>query len=495
MRYKWIIYSMVIACFTGCSLGPEHTPPEKNLPGAWKEDSLPAASKGIRLLNEKPIIQWWHTLNDPILVKFIERSVTHNFDLRIAVTRVREARALRKVQASGFYPRVDAFFNQARLKGSENAFGPNPKLAAAGLGDLEGNMFQAGFDASWEIDFFGGTHKKVEAADAHLAAAFENQRNVLLTIMGEVAINYLQLRGNQRRLAVAKNNIRIQEETLLFTENRHLAGLGNELAVLQARSQLRATKSIVPMLNGAIRSGAYQLAVLTDQFPGEALAELNTSHPLPLPPKLIPVGLPSDLLLRRPDLRYAEQQLVAANAQIGMARADLFPRFFLTGTGGMDSTSTSSLFDWASRTWSFGPSIRWPIFHGGRIRANIEASQARKDVALYRYEQAIIAALTEVESGLAGYVAAQGEQQNLSKSVHASRQVLVLAQTLYKKGLTDFLTVLDAQGRLNILEDRLVISEIAMVTHLIHIYKALGGGWEIYEPKIHLSTVAPISNN
>jgi NodT family efflux transporter outer membrane factor (OMF) lipoprotein len=304
---------------------------------------------------------------------------------------------------------------------------------------------------------------------------------VLVTITAEVAIIYLELRGNQRRMAVAENNIRIQKDTLDFVEKRYRTGLGSELAVVQARSQLRATESFVPTLKAAIRAGAYQLGVLTGQMPAMALTELQSTKPLPLPPKLVPVGLPSDLLLRRPDLRRAERQLAASTSEIGTARADLFPRFFLTGSYGYDSTSLSDLFTWSSRTWSLGPTVHWPVFQGGRIRANIEATEARNEAALARYEQAVISALAEVESALAGYVEVQEERRKLAESVQASVRAVELAKNLYELGLSDFLTVLDADGRLTLVEDRLVVSEITMVTRLIQVYKALGGGWEKFE--------------
>jgi NodT family efflux transporter outer membrane factor (OMF) lipoprotein len=462
-------------------VGANYVPPQKTIPVTWEEPSATQSPEESLVVTKEPLVEWWQTLDDPQLVHFIDLAVQNNFDLRIAVARVREVRAFRKGTAAGLYPRIDMAANFIRQRGSENAFGPNPSLAQAGLGDLEGNVYQAGFDAGWEIDIFGGIRRAVEAADARLDAAIENRRDVLVTITAEVAIIYLELRGNQRRMAVAENNIRIQKDTLDFVEKRYRTGLGSELAVVQARSQLRATESFVPTLKAAIRAGAYQLGVLTGQMPAMALTELQSTKPLPLPPKLVPVGLPSDLLLRRPDLRRAERQLAASTSDIGTARADLFPRFFLTGSYGYDSTSLSDLFTWSSRTWSLGPTVRWPVFQGGRIRANIEATEARNEAALARYEQAVISALAEVESALAGYVEVQEERRKLAESVQASVRAVELAKNLYELGLSDFLTVLDADGRLTLVEDRLVVSEITMVTRLIQVYKALGGGWEKFE--------------
>jgi NodT family efflux transporter outer membrane factor (OMF) lipoprotein len=462
-------------------VGANYVPPQKTIPVTWEEPSATQSPEESLVVTKEPLVELWQTLDDPQLVHFIDLAVQNNFDLRIAVARVREVRAFRKGTAAGLYPRIDMAANFIRQRGSENAFGPNPSLAQAGLGDLEGNVYQAGFDAGWEIDIFGGIRRAVEAADARLDAAIENRRDVLVTITAEVAIIYLELRGNQRRMAVAENNIRIQKDTLDFVEKRYRTGLGSELAVVQARSQLRATESFVPTLKAAIRAGAYQLGVLTGQMPAMALTELQSTKPLPLPPKLVPVGLPSDLLLRRPDLRRAERQLAASTSDIGTARADLFPRFFLTGSYGYDSTSLSDLFTWSSRTWSLGPTVRWPVFQGGRIRANIEATEARNEAALARYEQAVISALAEVESALAGYVEVQEERRKLAESVQASVRAVELAKNLYELGLSDFLTVLDADGRLTLVEDRLVVSEITMVTRLIQVYKALGGGWEKFE--------------
>jgi NodT family efflux transporter outer membrane factor (OMF) lipoprotein len=481
MLWKWFYLLVLVSPLTACMVGANYVPPQKTIPVTWEEPSATQSPEESLVVTKEPLVEWWQTLDDPQLVHFIDLAVQNNFDLRIAVARVREVRAFRKGTAAGLYPRIDMAANFIRQRGSENAFGPNPSLAQAGLGDLEGNVYQAGFDAGWEIDIFGGIRRAVEAADARLDAAIENRRDVLVTITAEVAIIYLELRGNQRRMAVAENNIRIQKDTLDFVEKRYRTGLGSELAVVQARSQLRATESFVPTLKAAIRAGAYQLGVLTGQMPAMALTELQSTKPLPLPPKLVPVGLPSDLLLRRPDLRRAERQLAASTSDIGTARADLFPRFFLTGSYGYDSTSLSDLFTWSSRTWSLGPTVRWPIFQGGRIRANIEATEARNEAALARYEQAVISALAEVESALAGYVEVQEERRKLAESVQASVRAVELAKNLYELGLSDFLTVLDADGRLTLVEDRLVVSEITMVTRLIQVYKALGGGWEKFE--------------
>ncbi len=296
-----------------------------------------------------------------------------------------------------------------------------------------------------------------------------------------MARNYAELRGAQRRLELANKNIRIQADTLELVENKQRTGLAPELDVQRARTQLKITRSRVPDLRAAVHAAAFRIAVLTGRQPGERLVELAQQRPIPAPPEIVPVGLPSELLLRRPDVRRAERELHAATADIGVATAELYPRFFLTGSAGLESVSFTDAFDASSRTWSIGPRIRWPIFQGGRLRANISAKEARRDAAYQRFQQAVLTALEDVERSLVDYAEEQLKRRELEDAVQASTRAVDLASVLYEQGLADFLTVLDAERTLRDVEDQLAASETSATVEVIRLYKALGGGWEVFE--------------
>jgi multidrug efflux system outer membrane protein len=443
------------------------------MPGGWQE----AQQKGVDI---RPVemARWWTTFNDPLLNSLVERAVKSNLDLRIAEARIREARASRAVVASGAWPTVDVSASYKRNRTSENALALG-SLAPQGGGNLEQDLFKTGFDASWEIDVFGGVRRGVEAADATLAASVESRRDVLVTLLGDVAKNYIDLRGFQRRLAVARANLKAQQDTLELTRIRFQAGLTSDLEVAQAEAQASTTMAQIPTLESALKQAAYSLDLLLGLSPGALWNDLANETTIPsLPPEVL-VGLPSDLLRRRPDIRFAERQLAASTAQIGAAMADLFPKFSLTGAAGLQSISASDWFTGRSRYWSIGPTISWPIFDAGRIRANIEVRNAQQEQSLTQYEKTVLAAFGDVEKSLVNYSREQARQQALTNAVASNRRAVEMANELYVRGLNDFLNVLDTQRSLYATENDLAQSEAAMASNLVALYKALGGGWEI----------------
>ncbi len=351
------------------------------------------------------------------------------------------------------------------------------------MGNLSGSntqdLFDAGFDASWEIDVFGGIRRSVEAADADIGASEENLRDVLVSLLAEVARNYLQLRGDQLRLSIAAENIRAQQQTLELTQARYDAGLSNELDVAQAKAQLAGTEAQVPRLESSARQAIHQLGVLLGKDPGALLAELSEQAPIPFGPPEVPVGLPSELLRRRPDVRRAEQELAAATARIGVATADLFPKFFLTGAVGQQSVNFSDITLPESRFYSFGPSISWPVFAGGRIRANIRVQDARQEQAAILYEQSVLNALKDVEDALVAYSKEQQTRKSLKESTEATRKAVDISNELYSQGLVDFLNVLINQRALFQSQDSLAQSDQLVSQNLVALFKALGGGWEV----------------
>ena len=470
---KLIVAVLFLVLLAGCAVGPDYREPKLAMPASWQE----AQQKGVEI---RPVemARWWTTFNDPLLDSLVERAVKSNLDLRIAEARIREARASRAVVASGAWPSVDVSASYRRNRSSENALALG-SLAPQGGGNLEQDLFKTGFDASWEIDVFGGVRRSVEAADATIAASVENRRDVLVTLLGDVAKNYIDLRGFQRRLAVARANLKAQQDTLELTRIRFQAGLTSDLEVAQAEAQASTTTAQIPTLESALKQAAYSLDLLLGLSPGALWNDLANEIAIPsLPPEVL-VGLPSDLLRRRPDIRFAERQLAASTAQIGAAMADLFPKFSLTGAAGLQSISASDWFTGRSRYWSIGPTISWPIFDAGRIRANIEIRNAQQEQALTQYEKTVLAAFGDVEKSLVNYSREQARQQALTNAVASNRRAVEMANELYVRGLNDFLNVLDTQRSLYATENDLAQSEAAMASNLVALYKALGGGWEV----------------
>jgi NodT family efflux transporter outer membrane factor (OMF) lipoprotein len=422
-----------------------------------------------------------------MLNSLVDRAVRSNLDLRVAEARIREARASRAVVASGAWPTVDTSGSYTRSRTSENAFN-TPSQSGAGGGapgggassiKLERNLFTAGFDANWEIDVFGGVRRSVEAADAIIEATEYSRRDILVSLLGDVARNYIDLRGAQRRLAVARANLKTQQDSLDLTRVRFNAGLASDLDVARAEAQLNSTASQVPTLESFMKQAAYSLDLLLGLSPGALWQELEKEIAIPNLPVEVLVGLPSDLLRRRPDIRIAERQLAAATAQVGSAIADLFPKFSLTGAAGLQSISASDWFTGRSRYWSIGPTITWPIFDAGRIRANIEIRNAQQEQALTQYEKAVLAALGDVDKSLVNYAQEQVRHRSLTDAVAANRRAVEMAQELYVRGLNDYLNVLDTQRALYLTETEMAQSEATMASNLVALYKALGGGWQV----------------
>ncbi|MGH7796971.1 MAG: efflux transporter outer membrane subunit [Candidatus Binatia bacterium] len=467
-----VVTASLILLVAGCSVGPDYKEPALAVPAAWQE----AQQTGVET-RPADLARWWTAFEDPLLNSLIERAVKSNLDLRIAEARIREARASRAAVAAGAWPTIDVSGAYSRNRTSANALAVG-SLAPQGGGQLEQDFFKTGFDASWEIDAFGGVRRSVEAADAAIEVSQESGRDVLVTLLGDVARNYIDLRGLQRRLAVARANLKTQQDSLDLTRVRFNAGLASDLDVARAEAQLNTTASQVPTLESLLKQAAYSLDLLLGLSPGALWQELEKELAIPsLPPEVL-VGLPSDLLRRRPDIRFAERQLAAATAQVGSAIADLFPKFFLTGAGGLQSISASDWFTSGSRYWSIGPTISWPIFDAGRIRANIEIRNAQQEQALSQYEKAVLAAFGDVEKSLVNYAQEQVRYRSLNDAVAANRRAVQMANELYVRGLNDYLDVLDSQRALYVTETELAQSEATMAANLVALYKALGGGWE-----------------
>ena len=333
--------------------------------------------------------QWWRSFHDAELNSLIERAVRANLDLKIAASRLLEARAARGVARAGLLPSMEASESPQRVRGglTQGIFRPGGDGKSTLLAPFETNVLQQGFDASWEIDLFGGKRHALAAATADAAATEEARRGMLVSLLAEVARNYGELRGTQRRLEIARTNIKLQADSLELARVRAEAGLGTELDVERQISQLAATRAMVPALESARQASIHRLSVLVGEEPGALSGELTEVKPLPATPPVVPVGLSGDLLQRRPDIRRADAELAAASERVGVARSDFFPKITLTGSAGRQGTSFAGLTLGAGNFFAIGPAIRLPIFTGGRLRANLEAQRQRLAQAQLAYQQ------------------------------------------------------------------------------------------------------------
>jgi NodT family efflux transporter outer membrane factor (OMF) lipoprotein len=456
---------LVVSCTT---LGPDHEAPARPLPAEYPRDGSALTSEPAELSG------WWQRLEDPLLDELVMRATRTGLDLREALARVREARALRGVAAGELYPTVDGSLAWRRSGESENT----------PLGEFvpDTSITSGGFDAAWELDLWGRVRRSVEAADAELEATVEDARDAAVTLAAEVARTYVELRSFQRRLALAQRNVELQEQTLSLVGARHQAGLVGEIDVAQARTNVATTRSRVPALEAGLRAAENRLAVLLGEAPGalppELAERLAAESPIPVPPLAIAVGVPADLLRRRADVRGAERALAAETARIGMAEAELYPQLVLFGNLGLAAEEPSDLFEHDSGVFGIGPSLRWNLFDGGSRRANVAAQEARSEQALVRWEQTVLRALEESENAMTRFVREQQRRGALLEAAAQARLSVELARAQYTEGLSDFQAVLVSERALAELEDELASSEAGVATHLVALYKALGGGWE-----------------
>jgi NodT family efflux transporter outer membrane factor (OMF) lipoprotein len=522
----------ILFALAGCNVGPDYKPPQVQVTSSFSSVKSPTTLPISHATAQPiPLAEWWTTFRDPELNSLVERAVKSNWDLRQATSRVRQARAELDELVPDEYPtvNVDGGYQHARgsknvtippalfagaggsggssgsggstagaseritrqeqVSGSSGAGGrsggasPLPglqsPLGAGGLPGVDTDLWQVGFDASWEIDVFGGTRRNIEASQADLAAAIEDRRDTLVSLLGEVARDYISLRGAQRELQIAQENLSSQQDTLNLTQDRFKNGVATQLDVARAAAEVATTAAQLPTIISSIRQSIHALSILLAEQPDALADELTRVAPIPPVPPEVPVGLPSELLKRRPDLRRAERQLAAANARIGVATADLFPKFSITGLLGVDSTKPQHLFDWGSHYYDIVPGFTWPIFDAGRIRATIRAQDEAQQQAVAAYQQAVLGALRDVEDALVNYQNEQIRHKALTQAVDANKQAVELATDQYKQGVADFLTVLDAQRDLYAAQDSLVQSDQTVSSNLVTLYKALGGGWEI----------------
>lgn len=487
---RWLIVAVAGAGLAGCKVGPEYRPPEieSEAPPAWTEGG---ARAGEGAVPATPAGAWWESFGDPTLNELVARAMVANTDMRVGAERLREARAQRGVVSAALFPQVDASGSFSNSRFSENGFlkglGDQGGSGGDAGGSLPGaivpgqqiNLWQAGVDASWEIDLFGRNRRAVEAATAEIGAAGFGLRDVQVAVAAEVADAYVEVRGVQTRLELARRLLASQRETLSIVQEQATVGIASDLDVSRAQTQVASSASRVPGLEAAERAAVRRLEVLIGAMPGVLDERLAEASGLPSPPEAIDAGIPSDVIRRRPDVREAERRLAAANARIGVATADLFPRFSLTGSFGLQSQEIGDLPEGDSRFWVIGPSVRWPILDFGRIRSNIEVQNARTAEALAAYEGTVLRAMSDVEVALVQLSRERARAAELDRAAESARRSTELASELYRGGVLEFLDLLDAQRTQVIAEDADVQANAAIVSDTVALFRALGGGWEV----------------
>ncbi len=453
---------------SACAVGPSYQQPDTPMPEQF------IGAKDATFKAEAVSAQFWTVFDDEVLTSLIEEALNANHDLRIAAARFNEARALRNEAAFDFGPVITANGSALNTRFSEIE---NPGASA---GDAAVDVYDAGFDATWELDVFGRVRRGYETRRAELESTVASLQDTLVTITSEVARNYFELRGLQSRYDVAKRNAEVQSSSLELTKARREAGSGTDLDVARAQSQLSTTLATLPQLESDIARARYRIAVLVGRPPGELDARLAPA-PIAAMPSFTPVGDPTEWLRRRPDIRVAERNLAAATARIGVAVGDLFPKISLTGSFGWTALDFDQLGDADVESYRYGPSISWAIFDLGHVRARIEAARARADGELARYEQTVLRALEDSEGSLTTYSRALAREAALQEAAQASRTAAELADVRYEEGVSDFLLVLDAERTQLEAEDRLAQSRADSATALVAVYKALGAGWQEIE--------------
>lgn len=462
----------------GCKVGPDYERPDLQLPNGWNQEFSGQSGQTTDQLH-----QWWRLLDDPVLDGLIEQVGQANLDVQAAMMRVAESRALRDFAAGRSSPQVDAIASYSRSRNSGSTH-----FAFPGMPTDPYDLHAAGFDAAWEIDLFGQIKRSIESSQAALEASIDDYHDVLRSLFAEVARNYVELRTTQTRIQYALQNIEVQKETVKLAQGRFEAGLSPELDVAQSKMNLNNTRSEVPALHLAEIQTINRIAVLLGQYPQSLQTKLKAGNSIPTPAEPIALGLPADLLRRRPDIRRAERELAAQTARIGVATADLYPAFSLTGTFTFQAEDLRDVGRSSSQAYSFGPGFRWHLLSGDRVRSNIQREEALTEQARLRYEQTVLSAVEEVENAMASFIQESKRRISLQSSVYESERSVKLVRELYTNGLADFQNVLDMQRTLWMQQDRLAASRGQVVLNLIRIYKAVGGGWPLDRTELERPT-------
>ncbi len=473
-RLATLALSLVSVLLSGClSVGPDYKPPEVKTPDAWNRAVMQDFQSGAPSL-----MTWWQVLDDEVLSGLIAQAAVSNLDVKIVLARLEEAEARYGVTRSAFFPTVQGVGSAGAVRASEDTTPVLPEGV-----DREGGRYQLGADFAWELDLWGRVRRSVESAKASTEAAEEAYRDSLVVLASQVALNYVEVRTLQQRIADLEANIQMLVETLDIVRNRNNAGLVPDLNVAQAERDLAVAEASLPPLRASLFASFNRLGVLAGREPSALHDVLGPPAPIPSVPERVEIGLPADLLRQRPDIRQRERELAAQNARIGVAQAEYYPIFSLPGTFVLDAYDAGNLFSAGSLAYSFGPAFRWNLFSGGRVRQTVRVEQARTKELLARYEQQVLLAVEEVETAMSDLAQERVRQAKLNEAASAARRTMDMSMVLYRSGLTDFQNVLDAQRILISQESDLAQSAGRLCADLVRVYKALGGGWQVAEAK------------
>ncbi|HEX3486933.1 MAG TPA: efflux transporter outer membrane subunit [Micropepsaceae bacterium] len=479
---KWAI-TPILFSLAACTVGPNYEQPQLATPAAFQD--LPqagAAPLSQPAGGDADLTQWWQQFHDAELERLVTRALAANLDLMSTASLIRQAREQEIVQGAAGLPSVNATGSAVRLHSNTNPLatlggGGGPAGAASSSGGSDLRLYSAGFDASWEIDVFGGVRRGVEAARDKSDAAVWQLRDGEVSLSAEVANDYLMLRAAEARIALLQSALQRQRETLAIVQARATVGFVTELDVDQQTAQVEATAAQLPPLAAQRLALVHALGVLLGEQPETMEAELQATGAIPAVPATLPVGLPSDLLRRRPDVRQAERNLAAATAQVGVAVAQLYPKFNLLGLASFASNSLNGFFSSDNFSAAGLGLIRWPIFTAGKSRANVRISEEQQNQAYLGYRQSVLKALQDAEDSLTRYTNEQQRLVSLQNSIAAATSSYAIATDQYRSGLVTYLNVLTAETALLNAQDEAAQSRAALSADLVSLYKALGGGW------------------
>jgi len=486
-RGRWPLLTfcaLLIMSLSACTVGPDFQKPQAQQITEWSKPSRSAASETVTAdMNER----WWEVFNDPKLSSLTQRALTENLDLKLASSRLQQSRAARQVITANRYPGTVAAGSYARKRNS----GEGLNDPSGHYGNSAFNLWDAGFSASWELDFWGRVRRETEAADATLEVAENDRRGVLLSVLAETAQDYIQLRGVQSTRAVTEQNLEVARHSLKLSQLRLDDGVATDLDVAEAAAQVAAIQSRLPELEQRQAQLINALSLLMGEPPQALHAELSTDAPVPQTPRQVAIGLPSQLAERRPDIRQAEAHLHAATASIGVAKGDFYPRITLSGVVGSQAMQLSDFGSWGSRSFGIGPQFSLPLFDGGRLRGVLELREAQQQEAAIAYQQTVLRAWHEIDDQLTAYNARQLRRDSLAEAVRQNQIALRTAQQQYIEGVVDFVNVLTVQGALLVTQEQFVESSTGVSLAMVGLYKALGGGWESVYPVASVVTNNP----
>lgn len=504
MRIDYRLPSLLIssiALVSGCTMGPDFQRPALQTPAQWTETPTPSDTGHAVAVQEPVAPAWWNSFGDPLLTTLVARAMNSNLDIQAAAARVAESRAQFKQARASALPTLNGNASYTRelqsadgVVGLLESSGSSAATSTNGLGGRESgvptqdvtssglppfNLYQYGFDASWELDLWGRVRRTAENASATAEAQEEARHDVMVSTAAEVARDYLTLRSTQQKLALAKQNLAYARRTVQLTRERAKHGLTTDLDVANAESQAETTAANLPQFEQQEAQLINAIGLLLGEYPQTLAVQLREPAAIPVAPPRVPIGLPSDLLRRRPDIRESEAKLHAATASIGAAKADFFPKITLSGSVAIQATQFSNMGSWGARSYSAGPSISLPIFDGGKLRATLALRNAQQKEAAITYRKTVLSAFQEVDDALTQFGTEQQRRDSLAASVDASKRALDLANQRYSRGLTTYLDVLSAQKNVLTYEQQWVDSTATVSTDLVALYKALGGGWDV----------------